>query len=69
MHIFIVWTLFLKLKASVFMYMCVCGVCVQFDKKLLVHKPGFHFNCTQLIPGMGKPGGLLSLGLHRVGHD
>ena len=21
------------------------------------------------IPGMGKPGGLLSLGLHRVGHD
>ena len=51
------------------MYMCVCGVCVQFDKKLLVHKPGFHFNCTQLIPGMGKPGGLLSLGLHRVGHD
>ena len=21
------------------------------------------------IPGMGEPGGLLSLGLHRVGHD
>ena len=21
------------------------------------------------IPGMGKPGGLLSMGLHRVGHD
>ena len=21
------------------------------------------------IPGMGKPGGLLSLGSHRVGHD
>ena len=21
------------------------------------------------IPGMGEPGGLLSMGLHRVGHD
>ena len=21
------------------------------------------------IPGMGKPGGLLSMGSHRVGHD
>ena len=24
---------------------------------------------AQRIPGMGEPGGLLSLGLHRVGHD
>ena len=22
-----------------------------------------------IIPGMGEPGGLLSMGLHRVGHD
>ena len=21
------------------------------------------------IPGMGEPGGLLSMGLHRIGHD
>ena len=35
------------------MYMCVCVcvcvVCVQFDKKLLVHESGFHFNFTQLV--------------------
>ena len=49
--------------------MCVCVVCVQFDKKLLVHEPGFHFNGAQLIPGTGKPGGLPSMGSHRVGHD
>ena len=24
---------------------------------------------TWRIPGMGEPGGLLSMGLHRVGHD
>ena len=24
---------------------------------------------AQRIPGMGKPGGLLSMGSHRVGHD
>ena len=41
----------------------------------------FHFNVSEKemathsrilawrIPGIGKPGGLLSMGLHRVGHD
>ena len=39
---------FLKLKAFVFMCVCVCVVRVQFDKKLLVHEPGFHCSFTQL---------------------
>ena len=41
----------------------------------------FHFHALEMemathssvlawrIPGMGEPGGLLSMGLHRVGHD
>ena len=28
-----------------------------------------HSSVTQRIPGMGEPGGLLSTGSHRVGHD
>ena len=26
-------------------------------------------SCLERIPGMAKPGGLLSMGSHRVGHD
>ena len=28
-----------------------------------------HSSLAWRMPGMGEPGGLLSMGLHRVGHD
>jgi len=52
--------------------------CVESDTTERLH---FHFPALEKemathssvlawrIPGTGKPGGLLSMGLHRVGHD
>ena len=30
---------------------------------------GYLYTCSWRIPGMGEPGGLPSMGSHRVGHD
>ena len=35
------------------------------EKEMATHSCGFAWR----IPGMGEPGGLLSMGSHRVGHD
>ena len=35
------------------------------EKKMATHSSILAWR----IPGMGEPGGLLSMGLHRVGHD
>ena len=35
------------------------------EKEMATHSSGLAWR----IPGMGEPGGLLSLGSHRVGHD
>ena len=36
-----------------------------FEKEMATHPSVLVWR----IPGMGEPGGLLSMGLHRVGHD
>ena len=35
------------------------------EKEMVIHSSVLAWR----IPGMGEPGGLLSMGLHRVGHD
>ena len=35
------------------------------EKEMATHSSGLDWR----IPGMGEPGGLPSMGLHRVGHD
>ena len=35
------------------------------EKAMAIHSSVLAYR----IPGMGEPGGLLSMGLHRVGHD
>ena len=35
------------------------------EKEMATHSSVFAWR----VPGMGKPGGLLSMGSHRVGHD
>ena len=39
------------------------------DFQELGHQTLFGLLMVPRIPGMGEPGGLLSMGLHRVGHD
>ena len=58
----------------------VCGV-AQSPTQLSDFPFTFHFHALEKemathscvlawrVPGMGQPGGLLSMGLHRVGHD
>ena len=45
----------------------------QFLGVLCAGLPMYSFNISSVlawrVPGMGVPGGLLSLGPHRVGHD
>ena len=55
--------------------------CSPWDRKELDMTERLHFHALQKemathssvlalrIPGMGEPGGLLSMGWHRVGHD
>ena len=37
----------------------------ELEKKMVTHSSVLAWR----IPGMGEPGGLLSMGSHRVGHD
>ena len=41
------------------------GVVHAQEKEMATHSSVL----ARRIPGMGEPGGLLSMGLHRVGHD
>jgi len=46
-------------------YKCVVCVCMCTEKEMATHSSVLAWR----IPGTGEPGGLLSMGLHRVGHD
>ena len=72
---------FLFIKLVVVLYVCVC-VCVWKSQARLSDFPfTFHFPALEKematpssvlawrIPGTGEPGGLPSVGSHRVGHD
>ena len=52
---------FLELKVTVALKMTQIHV----EKEMATHSSVLAWR----IPGAGEPGGLLSLGLHRVGHD
>ena len=40
------------------------SVHIEMEKEMATHSSGLAWR----IPGMGEPGGLPSMGLHRVGH-
>ena len=49
---------------------CIIHLCITFHFHALEKEMAAHSSVLAWrIPGTGKPGGLLSVGSHRVGHD
>ena len=59
-----VWLYFQGKKKSLEIF-CVSPVTCELEKEMATHSSVL----ARRIPGTGKPGGLLSMGSHRVGHD
>ena len=61
--------LIVLIMLAVFPYSLCCriypGSISHMEKAMAPHSSVLDWR----IPGMGEPGGLLSMGLHRVGHD
>ena len=56
---------FVPISVCLFVYLFVCLICYLLEKEMATHSSVLAWR----IPGAGEPGGLTSMGSHRVGHD